>query len=78
MAHTPRHHYTREEQIEAWKLDLIADIEHSEHQAEHGPFYPERGITPESLRAYAENCRRMLEEPEDSLRAALESSHLPF
>jgi hypothetical protein len=37
--------------------DLLADARAAEEQATTGPFYPERGITAESLRAYAAKCR---------------------
>ena len=37
--------------------DLRSDAEQAEHQAIHGPFYPEKDITPETLRAYAAECR---------------------
>lgn len=37
--------------------DLLSDARHSEEQAKHGPYYPDRGITAESLRAYAAKCR---------------------
>lgn len=36
--------------------DLLADAAFAERQANEGPFYPERGITPESLLAYAAEC----------------------
>jgi len=36
--------------------DLRADAIHARAQAAHGPYYPERGITAESLIAYAEKC----------------------
>lgn len=78
MAHTPRRNYSREEQVDAWKLDLLADIESAETQAENGPFYPERGITDDSLRIYAADCRRQLENPEGSLREALKGSGTPL
>ncbi len=37
--------------------DLLSDAEQAESQAINGPFYPDRNITPESLRAYASLCR---------------------
>lgn len=40
--------------------DLRRDAEQSEEQAAAGPYYPERGITAESLRAYAGRCRAAL------------------
>lgn len=43
--------------------DLLRDAEHAELQAEKGPFYPERGVTPEALKAYATRCRKAAERP---------------
>lgn len=40
--------------------DLENDAIKAEHQAQHGPFYPERGINRESLLAYAESCRAQM------------------
>lgn len=37
--------------------DLLNDARCSEEQAVNGPFYPDRGITSESLKAYADKCR---------------------
>ncbi len=54
----PAKRYSPEELVEALRLDYLADAEHSERQAVDGPFYPERGITRESLLAYAADCRR--------------------
>jgi len=42
--------------------DLLVDAETAEQQADNGPFYPERGITRESLLAYAARCRRELDQ----------------
>ena len=54
-------HYTREE-LDSFALqDLRSDAEQSERQAVDGPFYPDRGITAESLRAYAAKCRAQME-----------------
>lgn len=53
--------YTREELDNAALRDLITDMEVSEEQAIAGPFYPERGITAESLLAYAAECRAKIE-----------------
>lgn len=44
----------------AFLSDIRSDMEVSLEQAENGPFYPEKGITPDSLRAYAEKCRAIL------------------
>ena len=49
--------YTPEALDEARRADLLADAAHAEAQAESGPFYPDRGITAEALRAYARKCR---------------------
>lgn len=64
-------------QLNDWQLDLMADAEASEKQAETGPFYPERDITPTSLRAYAATCRAQAAKPEQSLREALRGTD-PF
>ena len=37
--------------------DLLRDARHAYRQARSGPYYPERGITRETLRAYADDCR---------------------
>lgn len=57
MPYTPPHKYTADELQDAAKADLLADAVSAEHQAKNGPFYPERDITPEFLRAYAKRCR---------------------
>ena len=49
----PSHH----QQTKDFIADLLSDAEFSEHQAIHGPFYPEKGITPATLKAYAAECR---------------------
>jgi len=51
------HHYSEAEQVQMIKDDLLRDAAHSEDQAENGPYYPEQGITRESLLVYAEECR---------------------
>lgn len=49
--------YTKK-QLDAHAIsDLLADAESSEKQAKEGPFYPEKGITKESLLKYAKECR---------------------
>jgi hypothetical protein len=58
-------------QVEAWKADLLADAAQAERQANEGPFYPDRGITAESLRQWAAECRAKAEEPERTLKEAL-------
>ena len=45
--------------------DLVAEAEQSERQAEIGPYFPERGITKESLLAYAAKCRASVERYKD-------------
>lgn len=57
------HYYAPEELAGFWKADLLNDAEHSEKQAESGPFYPEKGITRETCLAYAAKCRKEAEEP---------------
>ena len=52
-----KHTYTDEELDDAALRDQINDAECSERQAESGPYFPERGITKESLLAYASTCR---------------------
>lgn len=42
--------------------DLLADARNAEQQAKEGPFYPDRGITADSLRAYAAKCRAQAEQ----------------
>ena len=49
--------YTEQELADFKRADLIADAEFAERQAAEGPFYPDRGITAESLLAYAAKCR---------------------
>ena len=55
------HHYTGQELKDAAIADLINDAIQAEDQAENGPFYLERGITKESLLAYAKKCRQEAE-----------------
>ena len=40
--------------------DLRRDAQQAERQAKEGPFYPEKGITAESLIAYAQKCRQAI------------------
>jgi hypothetical protein len=57
MTYTRRTHYTPAE-LDSFALrDLLSDAEQSEAQAINGPFFPDRDITAESLRAYAAECR---------------------
>lgn len=46
-------------------LDLLADARSAEEQARTGPFWPERGLTAESLLAYAAKCRAQAERYRD-------------
>lgn len=63
MTYRPPKQHTEEELVEAWKLDNLVDAIHAEAQAENGPYYPEKGITKESLLRYAAECRRLAEDP---------------
>jgi hypothetical protein len=49
--------HTQDELDYAALLDLVSDAVGAEAQAKDGPFYPEKGITAESLAAYAVKCR---------------------
>ena len=57
MTYKPKTDYTESELLSALIQDLVTDAESAELQAETGPFYPERGITRESLLQYAAECR---------------------
>jgi len=61
MSYTQKYHYTPEELDQAALRDLLSDAENSECQAQNGPYYPERGITKESLHAYAIECLQKAE-----------------
>lgn len=63
--------YTPDEQVDYIIRDLQADIDHAERQAEHGPLFPELGITAESLRAYAQQCREQVARIETSASTPL-------
>lgn len=57
----PKMHYTPAE-FDAFALDdLMRDMQHVINQAANGPYFPEIGITQESLRQYAEECRVRIE-----------------
>lgn len=58
-----RHYYTPEQLADAWKSDLLNDARCATEQAFEGPFYPERGITRESLLACAAECLQKAGEP---------------
>ena len=53
-------HYSPTEQIELILQDLRNDIACAERQAAHGPYYPDRGITADSLRQSADHCRNQI------------------
>lgn len=53
---------TAEYLLQAEIDDLLIDADHAERQAKSGPFYPERGITRDTLILYAAKC---LKEAED-------------
>ena len=61
--YTPRARYTPAQLADFWKQDLLADAKHSRAQAENGPFYPDKGITCESLLAYAVECEEGAKQP---------------
>lgn len=48
--------YTEKELDNAAIDDLLNDARTAKLQAKEGPFYPEKGITPKSLRSYAAKC----------------------
>ena len=48
--------YNAEELDRAAIKDLLADAKAAREQAIAGPYYPERGITRDSLLAYAGHC----------------------
>ena len=53
-----REHYSPLQLAAFLAADWLADAEHAEKQASTGPYYPDKGITRESLLAYAAECRR--------------------
>jgi hypothetical protein len=57
----PKMHYTMKE-LDAFAIDdLMRDMQHALNQSESGPFYPDKGITKEYLRSYAEELRGKIE-----------------
>lgn len=62
MSYVPKHHYTPEELDNAALTDLLRDADCAECQAHNGPYFPERGITKESLHAYAIKCLQQAEQ----------------
>ena len=65
--------------------DLLNDAKCSREQSENGPYFPERGITKESLIKYAEECEfkvrrnnaKIKEIAKESIRHTLRSAS-PF
>jgi hypothetical protein len=66
-----------ESQVSAWVADLLSDAAFAEKQAAEGPYYPEKGITPETLLRYAAECREQAADPKRSLREALRGTGIP-
>lgn len=65
---------SRDEEIDAWTADQLADAECAEQWAAECSFYPEKQITAEMLLAYAAECRALVatrESARASLRAAV-------
>lgn len=61
QTYTPKTNYTNE-QLDSFALaDLLSDAESAEHQAEHGPYYLDKGITKETLQQYAKTTRNTYE-----------------
>ena len=56
--YTTPHKYTPEELEAARVADLLNDARCADDQAASGPYYPEKGITQESLTRYAADCRQ--------------------
>lgn len=52
-----KQHYTPEQLDEFAIADLLNDAVCSERQVADGEFYPENGVTRESLLQYAADCR---------------------
>lgn len=67
----PKQEYSADDLDNFTILDLLSDAKQAEEQALRGPFFPERGITSESLRRYAADCRERAE----AIRAAMEARH---
>lgn len=63
MSYQRPKYYTPEELAAAWQADLLNDAKCSEEQAVNGPYYPEKGLTRETLLEYAAKCRRDAELP---------------
>lgn len=71
----PKQRYSWAEQVEFYRQDLISDAEHSEKQAESGPYFP--NVTRESLLEYAADCREQAKDPEPHLIKALGYKRCP-
>lgn len=69
--------YTAAELDRAARADLLTDARFARLQAREGPFWPERDITPESLRRYAQRCREKARSASPH-RAALSGSPYRF
>jgi len=63
--------YTEQELDNAAIADQLADAEFAEKQAADGPYYPERGITRESLLTYAAQCRAFVQSHKTGAHAAV-------
>jgi hypothetical protein len=59
--YVPPVHYSQADQIQMIKDDLLRDAICSEDQAQNGPYYPDKGITKESLLQYAAECRAQIQ-----------------
>jgi len=55
-----KQHYTAKELNDFAHQDVLNDAIHAEEQAENGPYYPDKGITKESLLEFAKECREEL------------------
>ncbi len=64
---------TAEYLLQAEIDDLLIDADYAERQAKNGPFYPERGITRDTLIMYAAKC---LKEAEDKAGVAIEKTRI--
>ena len=76
MTYQSPHKYTRKELESLFVDDLMRDADSAERQAITGPFFPEKGITKESLMDYARECREKAA-PKNKSRE-LSKIHLQF
>ena len=58
-----RHHYTDEQLADFWRKDLLVDADCARRQAASGPFYPDKGISRQSLLDYAQECEQRAARP---------------